>query len=217
MDTSPAAPTAGGPPTAAPFAPGSSLRLAAAVVVSVLAVEAALSMLGQTRPNFAGRRDSTATTSTSAAASGQLYEALSAGATSPRGTPGRGVAANRAIESAAGAQQVTGAARDTDEGAYWLKHYLAATLGEDRTVRALTQLGTTYAEPARGAPDFARARVVWELSSAFGDPVAMCFVGRLHEAGLGVVADRGQALLWYERSRASGGCPQLDEAIARVK
>ena len=38
----------------------------------------------------------------------------------------------------------------TDEGGVWVKRYILGTLGDERTVRVLTQLGSVYAEPAAG-------------------------------------------------------------------
>ncbi len=145
-----------------------------------------------------------------------LFEALVAGETSPRGLSAGNVAADKALENANGKLVGAGADRDTDEGSFWLKRYIAGSLGEARTMRVLTQLGSTYAEPASGTPDYTRARLVWEISSAAGDPVAMCFLGLLYENGLGVTVDRKAALGWYERSKEKGGCPSVDQSIARV-
>ncbi len=148
-------------------------------------------------------------------ADGLLFDALSVGALSPRGSSGAGVGAPRALENANA--QLTGATRDTEEAAFWLRRYLAVALGNDRTMRALTQLGSVYAEPEGRSPDYAKARLLWEIASAAGDPVAMCFLGLLHENGLGGAPDRRAALQWYERSKQAGGCPQVDEQIARVR
>ena len=112
----------------------------------------------------------------------------------------------------------SGAARDTDEGGFWLKRYILGTLGDERTVRVLTQLGSVLRELAAGrSPDYAKARQLWEIASAANDPVATCFLGLLHENGLGVAADKKTALRWYERSKATGGRPAVDESIARVR
>ena len=146
-----------------------------------------------------------------------LFDALSVGATSPRGTSANGVTAARALENANLQLLASGAARDTEEGAFWLKQYITGTFADDRTMRVLTQLGSVYAEPSMGTPDYAKARLLWEISSAAGDPVAMCFLGLLHESGLGVTADRTSALRWYERSKDKGGCPNVDESLARVR
>ena len=61
-----------------------------------------------------------------------------------------------------------------------------------------------------------KARMLWEISAANGDPVAMCFLGTLLEFGLGAPADRGKALDQYKRAKEFGGCPNADEAIARL-
>jgi hypothetical protein len=145
-----------------------------------------------------------------------LFEALSVGATSPRGTSATGISAGKALENANVQLFASGAARDTEEGAFWLKHYIAGSLSDDRTMRVLTQLGSVYAEPQGRAPDYAKARLLWEIASAAGDPVAMCFLGLLYESGLGIASDKRMAKDWYERSKAKGGCQNVDESIARV-
>lgn len=145
-----------------------------------------------------------------------LFDTLSVGAISPRGTSAASTTATRALENANA--QLSGVNRDTEEAAFWLRRYITGTLGNDRTTRALTQLGSVYAEPVGGgAPDYAKARLLWELASAAGDPVAMCFLGLLSENGLGGAVDRRAALQWYERSKQAGGCPQVDASIARVR
>ncbi|MGQ0671542.1 MAG: hypothetical protein ACT4N2_01500 [Hyphomicrobium sp.] len=146
-----------------------------------------------------------------------MFDALTVGATSPRGAAASGISLTKALENANVQLQVAGAGRDTEEGAFWLKKYIVGTLSEDRTVRALTQLGSVFAEPTGKAPDYTKARFVWEIASAAGDPVAMCFIGLLHENGLGVAASRSAALQWYERSKEKGGCPGIEESLQRVR
>ena len=110
------------------------------------------------------------------------------------------------------------ATRDKAEAAGLLRRYLATTLGDERTLWALTQLGSVYAEPPSGnAPDYDNARRLWELSGSLGDPVAMCFVAALHEHGLGVRPDKETALSWYRQAKTAGGCRDADTAIARLK
>jgi hypothetical protein len=145
---------------------------------------------------------------------GRLYDAFAVGATSPRGVSVSGISALKALENAN--SQLLSASRDTEEGAFWLRQYLNGTLADERTTRALTQLGSLYAEPSGKAPDYAKARLLWEIASAAGDPVAHCFLGLLHENGLGVPADRSAARQWYQRAKEKGGCPDVDQSIARV-
>jgi hypothetical protein len=195
-------------------------RMATMVALGVAVVEILFAMLGSGRSTSLFAKAPVATAASSmgqASRDGLAYDALYAGSTSPRGVAARGVSASRALENAAAALQAGGTARDTDEGAFWLKRYLSAAVGDDRSMRALTQLGAAYAEPATGEAHYAMARQVWEVSGALGDPVAMCFLGRLFENGLGAAPSKAVALQWYERARQSGGCPQLEEAIARVK
>ena len=146
-----------------------------------------------------------------------LYDAMAAGSTSPQGVNAKGVTATRALARANAQLLVTGASRDTQEAAFWLKRYMSDTMGDVRMVRALTQLGATYAEQTGKGADYTKARQVWEMAGALGDPVAMCFLGRLFENGWSVAANSKTALQWYERARDAGGCPAVEEAIARVQ
>jgi TPR repeat protein len=98
--------------------------------------------------------------------------------------------------------------RDPEEAIFWLKRYITGTSGGERTRIAMTQLGSAYAMPIRGDRDLASARTAWELAAAMGDAVAMCFLGAMHEHGLGVPVATGTAATWYERAAAAGGtCP----------
>ncbi len=105
---------------------------------------------------------------------------------------------------------------DKAEGAFWLRKAISQQLSDQKLTWALTQLGSIYAAPASGSPDYQSAKLLWELAAANGDPVAACFVGQLHEHGLGVVADADSAKTSYERAKRLGGCPGLETALARV-
>lgn len=144
-----------------------------------------------------------------------LFDVLAAGSVSPRGVSAAGVDGAKALENANSLLQ--GPNRDLEEGAFWLRRFLQSSLSDERTMRVLTQLGSAYAEPQGKAPDYVKARLLWEIASAAGDPVAMCFIGLMHENGLGTTLDRKTAMQWYERSKKAGGCPQLDDMIARVR
>lgn len=148
----------------------------------------------------------------------QLQSTLSSGAMSPRGTDTAGLAAQKLLEDADARLHGPEIGRDKKEAAFLLKRYLATTLGDERTMWALTQLGTVYAEPiAGGAPDYRQAKRLWELSASLGDPVAMCFVAALLEHGLGMPADKESALGWYRQSKQAGGCRDADVAIERLQ
>ena len=146
----------------------------------------------------------------------KLLELLQTPALSPRGVAARETSPDKLLALASASLHGQGSARDGEEGAYWLKRYVIASLGDERMLRALTQLGSTFAEPASGQADYARARHLWEFAGNLGDPVAMCFLGALFEHGLGVTAERKFALQWYARAKSAGGCPNVEEAIARV-
>jgi hypothetical protein len=147
-----------------------------------------------------------------------VYDALSSGTVSPRGVSVAGVDAAQALAKATSLLTAAGPQRDAEEARFWLKRYLAIAHADKPVIRAITQLGTVYAQPGNGsAPDYGKARDVWEISSALGDPVAMCFIGNLFEYGLGVALNKQVALSWYERARVAGGCNGLEEAVARMR
>lgn len=133
-----------------------------------------------------------------------VYEVIAAGPLSPRGVAAAGVTPAKSLQLAHGLLHGPEAERDAEEAAYWLKHYLAGAQGGDSVRIALTQLGSAYAQPVRGERDFASARIVWELSAALGDTVAMCFLGAMHEHGLGGPRTGSAAVTWYERASALG-------------
>ena len=203
--------------------PTSPAGIAAAIVAGVVLVQAAILMLqpgsgkGQAAVPAVLAAPAGETTAHAPVADDVLFEALVSGATSPRGASARETGSVRSLEKAQAALAGTETARDTDEGAFWIKRYLQVALGEDRTLRALTHLGSTYAEPAGRVPDYTKARLVWELAGALGDPVAMCLLGVMHENGLGVARDKQKALPWFERAKKAGGCPDIDESLARAR
>ena len=147
-----------------------------------------------------------------------IYDALARGPVSPRGVAAEGVSPARALERAHALLHGGSERRDTEEGIYWLKHHLAASVGTERSGIVLTQLGSAYAEPSSGPPEFGRARAVWELAAAFGDPVAMCFLAVIHERGLGVGTNTAIAKAWLSRAEAAGGnCPTATPAGVSAK
>lgn len=157
---------------------------------------------------------------TSAAPSreGDLITLLSVGTTSPRGIKTRDRTAAELLEAADNLLHAPGGGNDKAEAAFMLRRYLASTLSEERTLLALTQLGSIYAEPdGARAPDYSRARQLWEIAATLGDPVAMCFLASLHEHGLGAAVNKPAALQWYLRAKDVGGCKRIDEAIARLR
>ncbi len=107
--------------------------------------------------------------------------------------------------------------RNRDEAKYWLRKALSDGIGDRRMLWALTQLGSLYAQPDTGAPDYAAARELWSLAATKGDPVAVCFLASLSEHGLGTSRDLSRALSLYRSAKALGGCRNVDAAIARLK
>lgn len=134
--------------------------------------------------------------------------------TSPSGSSAAGVGLAEALKRAD--QNLYGAAPDAEEARYWLRHGLSQLTGQPRIKWALTQLGAIYARDA-SPESYSIARSLWEIAGAQGDPVALCFLGKLYEFGLGVPRDNRQALASYEKARSHGGCKDLDTAIARLR
>ena len=200
---------------AATLLPTTRLGAAAMAVAAVLGIQA-LMLLGN-GGNAAGLLGSAVPSNTSAGADGSIYDLFAVAAVSPRGVQARDTNATKALENAQAALLTPGGTRDAEEASYWLRRFIISAGSDERTRRVLTQLGTTFADGATRPPEFGKARQVWELASAFGDPVAMCFLGTLHENGIGVTTDRKAALQWYERAKLAGGCPAVDDSIARVK
>ena len=203
--------------------PLSARGLLGLVVATVLAIEGLLFAVKGYLPTSAGADTSagkpartSAASATAGMADARLFDTLQTAAASPRGVATKENNPEKLLAIADAHLHGSSGVRDVEEGAYWLRRYVAASLGEERMLRALTQLGSTYAEPVSGAPDYIRARQLWEFASQFGDPVAMCFLGALHEHGLGVQPEKKAALHWYARAKSAGGCPQLEESIARV-
>jgi len=151
-----------------------------------------------------------------AAKRGVLAEAFSVGTQSPRGEIATDVDLPTALRLAD--YNLHGVDRPIDraEAEFWLKKAMSLTASHSQIRWAMTQLGTLSAEPVTGAPDYEKARLLWEISAANGDPIAMCFLGTLMENGLGLAADRSKALEQFKRARGAGGCPNSDESIARL-
>lgn len=132
-----------------------------------------------------------------------------------RGEPVAGVELGAALKEAD--QRLYGeSGGDRETAKFWLRKSIAISLGDPRTVWALTQLGTLYAAPQSGAPDYGAARQLWELAAANGDPVASCFLASLHEHGLGTPKNSARALELFRTAKANGGCRDIDQSIARL-
>lgn len=148
----------------------------------------------------------------------ELGEIFVAGDTSPLGHGAKGVTRDQALYLANQYVHGTGGQpQDKAEAAFWLKKALSQQLSNEQMRWALTQLGSVYAVPGpQTDPNYIAARLVWELAGASGDPIALCFSGRLHEKGLGVPVDKEKARTHYERAQSLGGCPGLEAALSRV-
>ena len=107
--------------------------------------------------------------------------------------------------------------RNRLEAAYWLKHALSPTLRDPALPWALSQLGSVYAAPDAGLPDYKSASTLWQIAASLGDPVAHCFLARLHEFGLGVEKDPETARRLYALALNAGGCPGLARALGRLQ
>lgn len=158
----------------------------------------------------------------SAAASPSLADMTALAVVSPRGRSAADVDLATALKLADESLHATAGGPDHAEASYWLRKSLALSIGSPQLSWTLTQLGALYARPAAGTPDYGKARLLWEMAGGSGDPVALCFLGSLHEHGLGVAKNARQALGLYQRAKAQGagslaGCGDVDQSIARVR
>jgi hypothetical protein len=155
---------------------------------------------------------------TAARHAGSLRTVLATGGVSPRGRAASGVDGNAALRLAdAYLYGAADAQRDQGEASFWLRHALSQAIDHESMKWALTQLGSIYAAPEGFEPDFAKARLLWEISGALGDPVALCFNASLYEHGLGVPKHRDLARALFERARNAGGCRGVEDVIGRTK
>lgn len=155
---------------------------------------------------------------TASPAQPDIENALQIAPLSPRGESSEGIDRDEALIRANAYLHGVGKPVDRTEARYWLRVAVVRDLANPQLRWALTQLGSLYATASDGvSADYAMAGLLWEMSGASGDPVALCFLGRLNEFGLGRTADKKKALENYESARRLGGCEGLDAAIARVK
>jgi len=168
-------------------------------------------------PAAAPPRTATVAVTAPAAPPQSLEDLFSTGPVSPSGQAAGAVAEGDRLALADRLLAEGDEQANRNEAKFWLRQELASIVAQPRTRWALTQIGSLFADPRTGTPDYAKARSVWELSAGQGDPVAMCFLGSLHEHGLGVPADRNRALGYFQRAKALGGCKDIDQTIARLK
>ncbi len=169
-------------------------------------------------PQTAGADANSRTTTTRTTETNELLALIDMARTSPGGFDASGADPLRLLERADVLLATPPTGPDLEEARYMLRRYLAVNFSQPRTLWALTQLGSLYAEPGAGRrPDYVRAAGAWEMAATLGDPIAMCFLAALQEHGLGVAADRPTALTWYLSAKAAGGCPGVDEAIGRLR
>ncbi len=147
-----------------------------------------------------------------------LSKILQVGDISPSGQDASGVSRREALERASKLVAKAETPEARAEAAFWLRRALSKGLSEPRLVWAVTQLGTAYAaSDADNQPNYDAARLLWTWAADAGDAQAACFLGRLFERGLGVASSGQQARAYYERARTMGGCPGLEQAMARVR
>lgn len=211
------------PPAGMPPANDRTSRKLAGVAIAVAMVAALSSILGNLlRPGPApaivtAAAETKNVTGRQPVAVPSAYDVVTTSPRSPLGVSTEGVTLAKALEMADQRLHGPASGRDGNEGAFWLKRAVAVSLGDQRTLWALTQLGSLYAEPLQGDPDYAKARMLWQLAGGLGDPVALCFLGSMSEFGIGGGIDKAAALSWYERAKRAGGCKQIDEALKRVR
>lgn len=153
----------------------------------------------------------------SAMQAASLADVLAVAVVSPRGRSAAEVDLPTALKLADESLHMTAGGADHAEASFWLRKSIALAVGTPQLSWTLTQLGTLYAKPAAGPADYGKARLLWEMAGASGDATALCFLGALHENGLGVSKSPRLALGLYQRAKAQGGCRDVDDAIARVR
>ncbi len=94
---------------------------------------------------------------------------------------------------------------------------MAKGLQGRRLTWALTQLGSLSVHHDNKPPVYRTARLYWNLAASAGDPIAMCFLGRLAHHGLGGPKDYEKALYWYNRAKQAGGCADANKAIEQLQ
>ncbi|MDX2259267.1 MAG: hypothetical protein NW205_10180 [Hyphomicrobiaceae bacterium] len=198
------------------FAPLAVGFLVTIMLLGVLTMQLEADMTSDSR--FAGSILSTRPVTAAESQASDLFDLLEAGERSPRGLSPAGLSGEAALALANRWVHGLGGDIDREEAGYWLRRALASELSDEHRRWALTQLGTIFASPAGGkTPDYRAARMVWQFAGAIGDPVALCFLGQLHEHGLGVAADRREARQMYEMARQRGGCTDVEAALTRVR
>lgn len=150
-------------------------------------------------------------------AAASFSDLLTVAAVSPRGRSAADVDLPTALKLADESLHLRTGGPDQVEASFWLRKSIALSVGTPQLTWTLTQLGTLYAQPVSGAADYGKARLLWELAGASGDAMALCFLGALYEHGLGVKRSNREALGYYQRAKARGGCTDVDSAIARVR
>ena len=147
-----------------------------------------------------------------------LASVFQADARSPFGRSSAGVSTDAALVLAdAHLRGLDNTQRNRLEAGYWLRHALGPTFRDPRVPWALTQLGSINAAPDAGVPDFKSASLVWQIAGSMGDPVATCYLARMHEFGIGVERDPETARRIYGIAMKAGGCPGLTDAIGRLQ
>ena len=142
---------------------------------------------------------------------------VAVGTVSPLGQDARGVDADTALHLANQHRRGIAGEHNAAEAAFWARHALTRSLDTDRMRWALTQAGAGFVQDGERRPDYAKARLVWEIAADLGDPVALCFLADLHEHGLGVTADKATALALVLKAKAAGGCRGIDATIERLQ
>ena len=146
-----------------------------------------------------------------------IEDIFAVGTVSPRGQSTADLNADGALALADRSLHGVGQTVDREEARFWLRKTLALQLGGEQVTWAVTQLGTLYAAPDQGAADYGKARALWEISAAQGDPVALCFLSSLHELGLGTQPNRQTALGYALKAKSKGGCRDIDTTLARLR
>lgn len=144
-----------------------------------------------------------------------LYDAFLVGDISPLGIKADSIRPDDLANHASG--YLAGANTNNAEASFWLKQVIAAPAVSPKVrAWALMRLGIlTYT--LNTTESHVLARQMWELAGAWGQPEALCNLGKLAQEGDDVAApDHANAIIWYTRAKTAG-CSAADTALAGLQ
>ncbi len=178
------------------------------IVLAIIAIPAILFSFWPSLSSRIGDQGTVNRSMAQLASSDWLTRVLAVGDVSPSGVDASNISASEALKRAEAAIFDADGTADLAERKFWLRKSISLLLAQPESRWAATQLGTlrTASPDPEHQPDYHSAKTLWEIASASGDTVAMCFLAQLYELGLGVIASKEKAKVWHERAARRGGC-----------